>query len=219
MTHNVRVIVLWTRRSREADKIVGLYTDTLGRVTARATSAARPTAKFAGLTEPFVESDITFFRMPGQTWGKIVGGQIARSFPGLRTDMVRSTAASWVCEIVARLTPEEQPSSDKFLLLSETLEALETATSYSVIRLAFAVRFLNFAGFGLENRDEWQELVSLDPSRAKALVAAPLTTLGTLSWPDPAIKSLEMLAGSVVSDHLNRPLHVNRFRQMTGIEI
>jgi recombinational DNA repair protein (RecF pathway) len=219
MHQNLRAIVLWSRRSREADKIVGLFTDTLGRVTARATSAARPTAKFAALTEPFVESEIALYMTPGQGWGKIVGGQILRSFPRLRTDIERSTAAAWVCEIVARLTPEEQPSPEKFVLLSETLEALETATSFSVLRLAFTVRFLFFAGFGLENRQAWQELQSVDPERARLLLEAPLASLGAAIWPDPAIKSLEMLAGTVVSDHLNRPLHVNRFRQMTGIEI
>jgi recombinational DNA repair protein (RecF pathway) len=219
MHQNLRAIVLWSRRSREADKIVGLFTDTLGRVTARATSAARPTAKFAALTEPFVESEIALYMTPGQGWGKIVGGQILRSFPRLRTDIERSTAAAWVCEIVARLTPEEQPSPEKFVLLSETLEALETATSFSVLRLAFTVRFLFFAGFGLENRQAWQELQSVDPERARLLLEAPLVSLGAAIWPDPAIKSLEMLAGTVVSDHLNRPLHVNRFRQMTGIEI
>ena len=41
MIHKLRAIVLWSRRSRDADKIVGIYTDTMGRLTARATSAAR----------------------------------------------------------------------------------------------------------------------------------------------------------------------------------
>ena len=219
MTHNLRAIVLWSRRSREADKIVGLLTDGMGRLTARATSAARPTAKFAALTEPFVESEVSIFMAPGHAWGKLVGGQISRSFPKLRTNVERSTAASWVCEIVARMTPEEQPSPEKFVLLAETLEALESATQFTLIRLAFACRFLAIAGLGLENRTAWQELQSADPARAQDLLEAPLADFGETSWADPSVKALEMLAGSVVTDHLNRPLHVNRFRQMTGVEI
>lgn len=219
MTHNVRAIVLWSRRSREADKIVGLFTDGLGRITARATSAARPTAKFAALTEPFVECEASIYLLPGQGWGKLVGGQILRSFPRLRTDIERSTAAAWICEIVARMTADVHPSPETFALLSEALEATEEATSFSVLRLAFAVRFLHLAGFGLENRDAWQELRSIDPERAQALMDAPLASLAQSVWPDPSIKSLEALAGTVVSDHLNKPLAVNRFRQMTGIEI
>jgi DNA repair protein RecO (recombination protein O) len=219
MTHNLRAVVLWSRRSREADKIVGLFTDRLGRLTARATSAARPTAKFAALTEPFVESEISLFMRPGQGWGKLVGGQILRSFPCLRTHVERSTAAAWVCEIMTRMTPEEQPSPEKFVLLVETLEAMETAKQFTAVRLAFAVRFLQLAGFSLENRSAWQELTSLYPDRAKLLLEAPLSSFGDISWRDPAIKALESLAGAVVSDYLNRPLHVNRFRQMMGIEI
>jgi len=219
MIHNLRAIVLWTRRSREADKVVGIFTRELGRLTVRATSAARATAKFAALTEPFVESDVAVYLTPGQGWGKLVGGRMVRSFPSLRLQMDRSTAASWVCEVVHRLTAEEQSSPEKFDLLQETLQAIETATQFGVLRLAFAVRFLTFAGLGMENRQAWQDLRGEFPERAADLMAAPLQELGGSSWPDPSVRALEQLAGGIVSDHLNRPLHVNRFRQMTGIEI
>src|ERR1041384_145915 len=123
MIHNVRAVILWSRRSREADKIVGLFTREMGRVTAKATSAARSTAKFAALTEPFVESEIALYMVPGRGWGKIVGGRIHTSHPTLRMQVDRSTAASWVCEVMHRLTPEEQASPEKFALLRETLAA------------------------------------------------------------------------------------------------
>src|SRR5579864_3851956 len=219
MIHNVRAVVLWSRRSREADKVVGLFTREMGRVTARATSAARSTAKFSALTEPFVESDIALYLVPGRGWGKIVGGRMISSFPPLRTDVTRSTAASWVCEVMHRLTPEEQPSPEKFALLHETLVALADAQNFGMIRLAFAVRFLAAAGFGLENRQEWGALAEERPEWANLLIQAPLAFLGEGLWRDPLITAVEHLAGSVVTDHLNRPLHVNRFRQMVGVEI
>jgi len=219
MIHNVRAVVLWSRRSREADKVVGLFTREMGRVTARATSAARAAAKFSALTEPFVESDVALYLVPGRGWGKIVGGRMVLSFPALRTEVARSTAASWICEVVHRLTPEEQPSPEKFALLHETLAALSSARCLGTIRLAFAVRFLATAGFGLDNRQAWMDLVDKRPERARALLSAPLAVLGDENWKDPLITVVEHLAGSVVTDHLARPLHVNRFRQMAGIEI
>ncbi len=219
MIYNLRAIVLWSRRSREADKIIRLFTQEKGRLTARATSAARATAKFAALTEPFVESDIALYLKPGQAWGKLVGGRLARSFPALRTQVDRSTAAAWVCEILDRLTAEEQPGPEKYNLLAETLSALETAKHFSVVRLAFAVRFLSLAGFGLDHRSAWLELQQQHPLWAQGLLSAPMVSLGQEAWSAPAITALEHLAGAVVSDHLNRPLSVNRFRQMTGIQI
>jgi recombinational DNA repair protein (RecF pathway) len=219
MVRNLRAVVLWSRRSREADKVVGLFTDQLGRITARATSAARSSARFAALTEPFVECEIAFLQKPGQGWGKLVGGRLVRTFPKLRTELERSTAASWVCEVVARMTPEEQPSPDKFSLLLETLEALEDARYFGTMRLAFAVRFLELAGFGLENQEAWIELEENYPDRATSLLKAPIASLSTERWPEPAVKALEVVAGGIVADHLHRPLSVNRFRQMTGIEI
>ncbi len=219
MIHNVQAVVLWSRRSREADKIVGLFTREMGRVTARAMSAARSTAKFAGLTEPFVESEVALYLVPGSGWGKIVGGKIRSSYPALRTQVDKCTAASWVCEVIHRLTPEEQPSPEKFALLQETLTALSESPKIGMIRLAFAVRFLAIAGFGLENREPWMDLVSNYPDWAKGLLDEPLANLGDKEWRSPATTAVEHLAGSVVADHLNRPLHVNRFRQMVGIDI
>jgi recombinational DNA repair protein (RecF pathway) len=219
MIHNVRAVTLWSRRSREADKIVGLFTREMGRVTARATSAARCTAKFAAITEPFVESEIALYLVPGRGWGKIVGGKLISSFPSLRTHVQRSTSASWICEVVHRLTPEEQESPEKFALLQEALSALSTAPRPGMIRLAFAVRFLSIAGFGLDNRDAWGALSVEHPVWAKGLLEMPLADLGAEDWRHPAITAVEHLAGSVVTDHLNRPLQVNRFRQMSGVEI
>jgi hypothetical protein len=219
MIHKVKAIVLWSRRSRDADKIVGVFTEALGRLTARATSAARSDAKFAGLTEPFVECEMAIHLRPGQVWGKVVGGRMLRSFPRLRTDLRRTTAAAWTCELVQRLTAEEQASPEKYALLSETLESLETASHTSLIRLAFAVRLLQYAGFGLENRDPWQALQRSHPAWAHGLLESPLAELGEMTWQDTTVNDLQQLAGSVVSDHLSHPLHVNRFRQMTGVEI
>ena len=87
MIHNVRAVTLWSRRSREADTVVGLFTREMGRVTARASSAARSTAKFVALTVPFVESDMALYLVPGRGWGKIVGGKILSTFPALRTQV------------------------------------------------------------------------------------------------------------------------------------
>ncbi len=219
MIHNVRAVVLWSRRSREADKIVGLFTREMGRLTAKATSAARATAKFSALTEPFVESDLALYLVPGRGWGKITGGRMVSSYPALRTEVARTTAASWVCEVVQRLTPEEQPSPDKFALLKETLNALTTAPYLGVLRLAFAVRFLAAAGLGLDHRDSWMDLEEKHPIWAGALKNAPLEVLARENWKGPALTAVEHLAGATVTDHLARPLHVNRFRQLAGVEI
>ena len=219
MIHNLRAVVLWSRRSRDADKLLGIFTDKLGRLTVKATSAAKPTAKFAGLTEPFVESEMAVYLRPGEGWGKIVGGQIHRVFPGLRTQMDRGTAAAWVCEVVARLTPEEQPSPEKFSLLVETLEAMETANRFDLLRLAFTLRFLSFAGFGVDNRDPWLAVQEHHPEWAQALLTRPLCELGDVTWDHIDLKMLQQLAGGIVQDHLNRPLLVNRFRQMADISI
>ena len=207
MIHNLRAVVLWSRRSRDADKLLGIFTDRMGRLTVKATSAAKPTAKFAALTEPFVESEMAIYLRPGQVWGKIVGGQLHRSFPAIRTQMDRGTAAAWVCEVVTRLTPEEQPSLDKFSLLVETLDAVETASRFDLLRLAFTLRFLSFAGLGVDHRDPWLKLKASQPDWAEALLSRPLRELGEVAWDHLDLKRLQQLAGGIVQDHLAHHWH------------
>src|SRR6185295_3509966 len=148
---------------------------------------------------PFVESEIALYLVPGRGWGKIVGGQIRSAFPALRTQVDRSTSASWICEVVHRLTPEEQSSPEKFDLLHDTLSALCHAKHIGVIRLAFAVRFLAVAGFGLDNRERWKNLVRERSDWAAALLGVPLAKLGEEDWQDPLITAVEHLAGSIVA--------------------
>jgi hypothetical protein len=62
-------------------------------------------------------------------------------------------------------------------------------------------------------------LQASNPERAAALMQAPMMELGEAAWDEPLLAELQHLAGDVVNDHLSHPLHVNRFRQMTGIEI
>ena len=121
---------------------------------------------------------------------------------------------------MARLTPEEQESPEKFDLLHEALSAFANTRRLGMIRLAFAVRFLAVAGFGLQNREEWMDLAPREHADwAKGLTDSPLDNLATEEWRDSTITGVERLAGSIVQDHLNRPLQVSRFRQMMEVEI
>ena len=79
------------------------------------------------------------------------------TFPPLRTQVDLSTSASWICEVVQRLTPKSRKARKNLIYCIEALTALSSAKGMGMIRLAFAVRFLAIAGFGLENREAWMD--------------------------------------------------------------
>ena len=60
--------------------------------------------------------------------------------------------------------------------------ALSAAPHLGTVRLAFAVRFLAVAGFGVGNRDAWRRLEPEDPEKAEALLDTPLAELGEKDW-------------------------------------
>jgi hypothetical protein len=76
MIHNVRAVTLWYRRSGEADKVVGLFCAGNGTRYRSRGEPAKSTAKFGALTEPFVESEIALYLVPGRRVSKVVGGKM-----------------------------------------------------------------------------------------------------------------------------------------------
>lgn len=145
---NVWAVVLMSRPAGEADKLVTLYTHELGKVRARAVSAGRTTAKLLGATEPFVESELMVFLRPNSSWGKITGGRLLRCYPSLYSGWEAATEASYLCELLDRLTPDRQASPAKFALIRQALAQVATAP-HPALRWAFALRLLALVGVGL----------------------------------------------------------------------
>jgi DNA repair protein RecO len=147
---NVSGIVISSRRDREADKVIGLFSREWGRIQVRASSAAKPSGRLSALTELFVEGTFQVWVRSSDTgygFGRLGSGKIHRSFSMLRQDVERFILASEVCRVVRLLTPLAQPSPEKHALLSEALETL-CDVPHAAVPLAFAARFLTLAGFG-----------------------------------------------------------------------
>ncbi|MBI3292653.1 MAG: DNA repair protein RecO [Elusimicrobia bacterium] len=237
----VRAVVLASRSAGEADKLLTLYTYELGKVRARAVSAGRTTAKLLGATEPFVESELMVFLRPGSSWGKITGGRLLRCYPTLYTGWTATTEASELCELLDRLTPDQQSSPDKFELICQAL-AQVAREPHPAIRWAFALRLLVLAGFGLRldgclrcgpaetalwlapavggllcavhaGRGDKRMLVSpAVQERLRWLATIPWEAIRSKTWSPEATGFLEQLIDQCLTPHLTRPLRSAQFR-------
>ncbi len=187
MIVNAQGIVLARRPSGEYDRSIALFTENLGKLPVRFIGVSRPAGKLKALSEPAVWGEYRLHLSPRSEIAKCVGGRLIASFPGIRTDLARTTAALYCAEMLDRLTAEHSPSPEKFRLLASTLAALEKFPS-RWLSLAFGLRLLDLAGFGLRERaptscarvwkplheDEPAALIHLDFDRAAAADARQL---------------------------------------------
>jgi DNA repair protein RecO (recombination protein O) len=204
---NALGIVLARRAIGEYDRLITLFTEDLGKVPVRFIGVSRPAGKLKALSEPAVYGEYRLHLSPRSEMAKCVGGRLIGSFPQIRADLARTTAALYCAEMLDRLTADHSPSPEKFRLLASTLAALEEAPS-RWLSLAFGLRLMELAGFGLRERAPsscarvWKALHEDEPA-----------ALTHLDFDRAAAADARQLLESHFEAQSGRPLLVARFRE------
>lgn len=190
MLFNTPAVVLHRRDLGEADRLVNLYTEERGRVSARFIGVRRTGARLKAFAEPFVHADYRLHLRKDAASAKMTGGKLLATFPSLRTDLRKNVRACHLSEMTIRLTPVLDPEPRIYSLLVDAFGAIDEHDS-PWIDSAFGIRLIRLAGFGLEEAPDelaadrflWEHLhesplaelrgVPVDPmrlSRARAAV-------------------------------------------------
>lgn len=212
MIVNASGIVLSRRNLGEYDRLAVVFTEDFGKLPVRFVGVNRPAGKLKALSEPGVWGEYRLHLSPRSEFAKAVGGRIAASFPGLRGDLERVTAALTCCELLERLTPERDPSQPKYRLLVGFLAAIEESWS-PWLPLAFGLRLVELAGLGLRERapascaDFWTRLHEVEPASLTLLDERPAAR-------EAALRQLR----EHVQSHIGRALRVFEFNDsLTGV--
>ena len=174
MILNAHGVVLARRQIGEYDRLAVVFTEELGKLPVRFVGVARSASKLKALAEPAAWGEYRLHISPRSEHAKCVGGAIVGTFPGVRGDLPRITAALYCCELLDKLTSERAPSPEKFRLICSTLIALEEAPS-RWLTLSFGLRLMEYAGFGLREKAPreaagvWSALHDLEPAELSAL--------------------------------------------------
>lgn len=132
----------------ETDRILTLFTAEQGKLSAVARGARRAGSRSSGATELFTLS--RFLLASGKTLDIVTQCEIQRSFPELRTDLSRLARATYLCELLDRLTVERDAGGAPEMLadLVATLSLLEHTREYpDAATHAGELRMLATAGY------------------------------------------------------------------------
>ena len=150
MIVNAWGVALSRRGIREADRLVTIYTENLGKLSARFVGVDKPGRKLKALSEPMIWAEYRLYLSPRLDTAKAIGGQIIASFPAIRSDFRRTVAGLSCCEMLARLTPERSPNEDKYRLICAALGALDAGAS-PWLETAYGLQLLELSGYGLRD--------------------------------------------------------------------
>ena len=106
--YRTRALVLRTFDHGESDRLVHLYTESLGRVSAIAKGARRSRRRFPGTLEIFNVLESHIVDPPRASLMRLEGATLRRGFEGLPRALGRYAIASQLLELLDRFTGEHE---------------------------------------------------------------------------------------------------------------
>jgi len=156
----------------EADRIVTFYSRDVGKIRAVAKGVRRTTSRSAGHLEPFTLSDVMF--AVGRELDVISQADTLEAFRAVREDLVLTTHAYYLAEMVDLLTEDRMENRAVFDVLVDGLRDLDGAASSAgaegsaearLVLIVCHLRLLEALGYRPELRECVTCRVTIEPER------------------------------------------------------
>ena len=142
-------VVIKTQDFKENDKLVWLFTEEYGKITAIAKGAKRSKSKFLSITLPLCYGEYLVFK--GKSLFNLQEGKIRNSFQGLLNNLDKLTYSSYICELIDIALLEGEKNKSLFKEFVTTLYLLNTdAIEYELLIRSFELKLLKATGYGLD---------------------------------------------------------------------
>ncbi|MEO8083555.1 MAG: DNA repair protein RecO, partial [Ardenticatenales bacterium] len=139
------VIVLKRHNYGEADRVLTVYSRERGKFALIAKGVRRIASRKAGHVEPFTHARMVLAE--GRNLDVLTQVEMVDAFPRLRDDLVRTTYAYQLVELIDRFEHEDHASPATFQLLRDSLSALGDADDPSIITRYFELHYLSLIGY------------------------------------------------------------------------
>ncbi|MGB9591954.1 MAG: DNA repair protein RecO, partial [Candidatus Kryptoniota bacterium] len=144
-------VVLRTLNFRDSSKIVTFYTRRYGKMTALARGARNPKNKFGSLLQPLNYLQIVIYRRENRQMQYLSGCEFIRFFKTITTDFEKLSVGMAILEVVDKTSHDEEENESLFLLITETLSAIDEPSSYPINALIhFGLRLSSILGYSPE---------------------------------------------------------------------
>ncbi|MBB5173931.1 DNA repair protein RecO [Texcoconibacillus texcoconensis] len=144
MLQKVEGIVIRTQDYGETNKIVTLITRENGKVAMMAQGAKRPKSRFASASQLFVYGQFVY--RPSSGLGTLNQGDVIDLFRDIKNDLMLTSYAAYVVEMLDRLTDERVRNPYLFELVYQMLQRLNEGVDPEVLLRIYETKMLTQAG-------------------------------------------------------------------------
>lgn len=145
MLIEVKGLVIRTTDLSESDRIITVFTDTLGVVSAYANNSRSLKSRYMAAAQMFCYGSYILYKKGERYWVREV--ELIESFFGLRSSIEKTALASYFCEVLCD-TVTNEPDLPTLRLALNALYAVEHETApRAMIRAAFEMRLAAQLGF------------------------------------------------------------------------
>jgi DNA repair protein RecO (recombination protein O) len=129
----------------EADRLLTIFTSYKGKLRAIAKGVRKLNSRKAGHLEPFTLVNLMLAR--GRDFWIVTQAEMVENFSHLRDELALTGAASYLIELVDRLTYEEQENHPLFQILEESLKRLNGGDDVFSSTRYFELRLFDHLGY------------------------------------------------------------------------
>lgn len=145
-------IVLRTKELREADSLITLYTRDWGKVQVVAKGVRKVKARYGASLEIFTHNQVMLFSKTDKDLARLTGCQVMHPFYSLRESYFKYGMASYLLELVDKLSEYREANQDIFNLLGKSFSlmdagVLKTRENYLSLWNWFVLKILDYSGY------------------------------------------------------------------------
>lgn len=144
-TYRTEGIVLRRSDFGEADRLLTILTREKGKIRAIAKGARKPQTRKTGHVELFTRSN--FLLATGRNFDIVTQAEAVEHYSGLRADLVRTTYAAYMVELLDQFTADEDQQIQIYDLLSQFLEVLGSTENLLLAGRFYELRLLSLTGY------------------------------------------------------------------------
>jgi DNA repair protein RecO (recombination protein O) len=143
--YRTQAIILRRADLGEADRLLTIFTPGRGKLRVVAKGARKPASRKSGHVELFTRSNLLVAR--ARELDIVSQAETIESYRPLREDLLRSTYAHYLAELLDRFTREEEESGELYNLLADTLSHLCDAPNPALVARYYELHLLALAGY------------------------------------------------------------------------
>lgn len=144
-SYQTEAIVLRQIKLGEADKILTLYSPTVGKLRAVVKGVRRPKSRLGGHVELLTRSQLQVAR--GLNLDIVTQAQIVESYLGLRDHLPTIGLGIYLADLVDQFTEERLPNAPLYVLLAEALRRLAAPGDHELVARYFELHLLDYLGY------------------------------------------------------------------------